>query len=354
MKLSVSSRAPLALLMAAVVILAGCSGSEKEEQRAERLWPVKVATVQSTNKVADRQFAGRVKAVQSVDLSFQVGGKLDKLNLREGEIIPKGTLIAELDDRDYRRRVKEARVNVELLEKTLNRQRSLASSKVISQQQLDETESNFDLAKVTLERAEQDLAYTKLTVPFDALATRQLVENYTNVQPGQPIVRLQNISEVRIQISVPEKMLATVNEEQISSVLAEFEFLPGEQFALQYREHQAEADSVTQTYAVELGMPRPQNVQILPGMTARVTVKMKESSGDFWIPLAAVQSNSEGKPYVWQINEDQSVSKVQVALGRTNGEAVQITKGLSAAMKLVAAGGQHLYDGAKVRNYVQH
>ncbi|GAB2883728.1 efflux RND transporter periplasmic adaptor subunit [Microbulbifer echini] len=353
MKLSVNSRIPMALLMAAAVILAGCSGSEKDEQQAERLWPVKVATVESTTKVADRQFAGRVKAVQSVDLSFQVGGKLAKLNIREGEIIPKDTLIAELDDRDYRRRVKETRVNVELLEKTLRRQRSLAGSKVISQQQLDETESNFDLAKVTLERAEQDLAYTQLRVPFDALATRQLVENYTNVQPGQAIVRLQNISEVRIQISVPEKMLATVNEEQISSVVAEFEFLPGKQFALKYREHQAEADNVTQTYAVELGMPRPQNVQILPGMTARVTVKMKEGSEDFWIPLAAVQSSSEGKPYVWKINEDQSVSRVQVALGRTNGEAIQITEGLSSAMKLVAAGGQHLYDGAKVRNYVQ-
>ncbi|BBM02882.1 efflux RND transporter periplasmic adaptor subunit [Microbulbifer sp. GL-2] len=353
MKLSVNSRFSLALLLASVAALAGCSGSEADEQQVEHLWPVKVATVTNVAEAADRQFAGRVKAVQSVDLSFQVGGKLDKLNIREGEIIPRGTLIAELDDRDYRRRVKEARVNVGLLEKTLKRQRSLAGSKVISQQQLDETESNFDLAKVTLEKAEQDLAYTQLRVPFDALATRQLVENYTNVQPGQAIVRLQNISEVRIQISVPEKLLATVNENQISSVTAEFEFLPGKTFALKYREHQAEADSVTQTYVVELGMPRPENVQILPGMTARVNVKLKEATGDFWIPLAAVQTGAGGKPYVWQINEDQSVSKVEVVLGITNGKAVQITDGLTPVMKLVAAGGQHLYDGAKVRNYAQ-
>ncbi|MFA0810094.1 efflux RND transporter periplasmic adaptor subunit [Microbulbifer epialgicus] len=353
MKLSVNSRISFALVVAAAAILAGCSGTEADEQQIERLWPVKVATVTNAAEVTDRQFAGRVKAVQSVDLSFQVGGKLDKLNIREGEIIPKGTLIAELDDRDYRRRVKEAKVNVELLEKTLKRQRSLAGSKVISQQQLDETESNFDLAKVTLEKVEQDLAYTQLRVPFDALATRQLVENYTNVQPGQAIVRLQNISEVRIQISVPEKLLATVHEDQISAITAEFEFLPGKEFALKYREHQAEADSVTQTYVVELGMPRPENVQILPGMTARVNVKLKEASGDFLIPLAAVQTDAEGQSYVWQINEDQTVSRVQVALGRTNGEAVQITDGLSPAMKLVAAGGQHLYDGAKVRNYAQ-
>ncbi|MDP5208687.1 efflux RND transporter periplasmic adaptor subunit [Microbulbifer sp. 2205BS26-8] len=317
------------------------------------LLPVKVATVTSGAESTGRQFAGRVKAVQSVDLSFQVGGKLDLLNFLEGEILPKGTLIAELDDRDYRRRVKEARVNVELLEKTLKRQRSLAGSKVVSQQQLDEVESNFNLAKVALEKAEQDLAYTKLRVPFDALATRQLVENYTNVQPGQAIVRLQNISEVRIQISVPEKMLATVSKDRISSVNAEFEFLPERAFALEYREHQTEADSVTQTYIVELGMPRPENVQILPGMTARVKVKLKEEKGGLWVPLAAVQTGADGNPYVWQINADQSVSRAPVALGRTDGESVQVVEGLSLAMKLVAAGGQHLYEGAKVRNYAQ-
>lgn len=353
MNLSIHCRCSLFLLMAAVVLFAGCSGSEADEQQMKHLLPVKVATVTSGAESTDRQFAGRVKAVQSVDLSFQVGGKLDRLNFLEGEILPKGTLIAELDDRDYRRRVKEARVNVELLEKTLKRQRSLAGSKVVSQQQLDEVESNFNLAKVALEKAEQDLAYTKLRVPFDALATRQLVENYTNVQPGQSIVRLQNISEVRIQISVPEKMLATVSKDRISSVNAEFEFLPERAFALEYREHQAEADSVTQTYIVELGMPRPENVQILPGMTARVKVKLKEEKGDLWVPLAAVQTGADGNPYVWQINADQSVSRAPVALGRTDGESVQVVEGLSPAMKLVAAGGQHLYDGAKVRNYAQ-
>ncbi|WP_444916700.1 efflux RND transporter periplasmic adaptor subunit [Microbulbifer sp. JMSA003] len=354
MNISPRSRFSLAVLIAAVAVLAGCSESKTEQAQAEHVWPVKVATVASNNQVKDRQFAGRVKAVQSVDLSFQVGGKLDKLTIREGEIIPKGTLIAELDQRDYLRRVKEARLNVELLEKTLNRQRSLAGSKVISQQQLDETKSNFDLAKVTLERAEQDLAYTQLRVPFDALATRQLVENYTNVQAGQAIVRLQNISEVRIQISVPEKLLATVNEEQVNSMTAEFEFLPGKEFPLTYREHQAEADSVTQTYVVEFGMPRPENVQILPGMTARVSVKLNKASGDLWVPLSAVQTGPEGKPYVWQINADQSVSKASVILGRTDGESVQIKDGISPSMKLVATGGQHLYDGAKVRNYAQH
>ena len=351
MKLFANVRPALLFIFLAGAGITACSEQKNGQQGTERVWPVKVAAVSSEGANTQRQFAGRVKAVQTVDLSFQVGGKLAKLHFREGEIIPKGRLIASLDDRDFQRRVKEARVNLQLLEKTLNRQRALKASNVISEQQLDETETNYDLAKVALENAQQDLAYTKLTVPFDALVTRKLVENYTNVQRGQGVVRLQNVSEVRVQVSVPERLLATIDAERVDSITASFEFIPGQEFPLEYREHQAEADNVTQTYVVELGMPRPENVQILPGMTARVNLKLNQAAGDTRAPLSAVQTNADGVPFVWQINEDHSVSLAPVELGATDGDSVQISSGVEPGTRIVAAGGQHLYEGAKVRDY---
>ncbi|GAA5524414.1 toluene efflux pump periplasmic linker protein TtgG [Microbulbifer aestuariivivens] len=345
------SRLTLVLLLALTVALAACSDSSGDDQPAERVWPVKIASVAGAEEMSARQFAGRVIAVQTLDLSFQVGGKLKEMKFSEGEIIPRGKLIAALDDQDFRRRVREATVNLELLAKTLERQRALKARNVISAQQLDETQSNYDLAKVAQENAEQDLAYTRLTAPFDALVTRQLVENFTNVQRGEGVVRLQDVSEVRVQVSVPEKLLATIDAAHVESISASFDFLPGREFPLQYRQHQAEADSVTQTYVVELGMPRPQNVQVLPGMTARVKLRLKQDQDALRVPLAAVQTNADGTPYVWQINSDQSVSRVAVELGGTDGSFVEINNGLQPGSRVVAAGGQHLYEGARVRDY---
>ncbi|WP_226668643.1 efflux RND transporter periplasmic adaptor subunit [Microbulbifer aggregans] len=354
MKLTGSFRFPaFLLLIAAAASFVGCTDAKNDANEAERQWPVKVATVASNGNTGLRHFAGQVKAVQTLDMSFQVGGQLDKLPLKEGEVIPKGKVIAALDDRDYRRQVKEARVRLELLQKTLDRQRSLAERKIISVQALDETESNYDLAKVALENAEQQLAYATLRAPFDAIVTRRLVENHTNVQAGKGIVRLQDISEVRIQVSVSEKLMATVNRSQVDAITATFEFLPGREFPLEYRELQTEANEVTQTYMVELGMPRPEQVQILPGMTARVNLKFNATKGDLRIPLSAVQTSADGASYVWLINDEQRVTRTPVELGRTDGELVQVTAGLEPSMKLVAAGGQHLYEGALVRNYLQ-
>ena len=341
------------LLIAMAAGFAGCSESKSDENQTERQWPVKVVVVASNENTGLRHFAGQVKAVQTLDMSFQVGGQLDSLPLKEGEVIPRGKVIAALDARDYRRQVKEAKVRLELLRKTLDRQRSLAARKIISVQALDETESNYDLARVALENAEQRLAYATLHAPFDAIVTKRLVENHTNVQAGQGIVRLQDISEVRVQVSVPEKLLATVNRSQVDAITATFEFLPGREFPLEYRELQTEANEVTQTYVVELGMPRPEQVQILPGMTARVNLRFNTSTDALQVPLSAVQTSPQGSPFVWLINEDQHVTGKPVELGRTDGERVQVTAGLEPAMRLVAAGGQHLYEGAWVRNYAQ-
>lgn len=354
MNISGSACCLMSLLLAVAMAVSGCSGpADGEPVAAEREWPVKVATVVTSDALDQRQFAGRVKAVQTVDLSFQVGGKLSELHFREGEIIPEGQLIAALDESDFVREVKRARFNLELLEKTLARQRSLAEHNMISSQQLDETRTRYELARVALEKAEQDLSYTRLKAPFDALVTRQLVDNYTNVQAGQGIVRLQDVSEVRVQVSVPEKLLAAVSGDRLHAVSATFELLPGQEFPLEYREHQSEADSVTQTYVVELGMPQPENAQILPGMTARVTLKLAQARDHLWVPLSAVQSRADGAPYIWRINPDRMVSRVPVQLGRTDGELVEVTRGVELSMKLVAAGGQHLYEGARVRDYAQ-
>ncbi|WOX06910.1 efflux RND transporter periplasmic adaptor subunit [Microbulbifer pacificus] len=354
MKLTGSFRFPsLLLLIAAAAGFAGCTDSKSDASEAERQWPVKVATVASNGNSGLRHFAGQVKAVQALDMSFQVGGQLDTLPLKEGEVVQKGKIIAALDDRDYRRQVKEAQVRLELLQKTLERQRSLAERKIISVQALDETESNYNLAKVALENAEQRLAYATLRAPFDAIVTKRLVENHTNVQTGQGIVRLQDISEVRIQVSVSEKLLATVDRSQVDAITATFEFLPGKEFPLEYRELQAEANEVTQTYVVELGMPRPEQVQILPGMTARVNLKFNTAKSAMRIPLSAVQTAADGTAFVWVINDEQRVNRTPVELGRTDGEQVQVTSGLEPAMNLVAAGGQHLYEGAQVRNYAK-
>lgn len=114
-------------------------------------------------------------------------------------------------------------------------------------------------------RAPAELAYTSLYAPFDALIARRLVENHTTLPPNAEVVRIQDISELRIRINVPEALMQHLDGEHGFNAEAEIATLPGERIALEYREHITEPDEVAQTYQVEFAPAEGEH----PGGAAR-------------------------------------------------------------------------------------
>lgn len=338
------------------VLTLGCQHAEEESERQgaqDKIFPVKTLTVNANADYVTRQFTGRVKAVQTIDLSFQVAGKLHQLHFNEGSIVPKGELLAELDSHDFILRQKEARVDVERLTKALKRQKNLLNKKATSQEIYDRTEAELKLAHVALENADQNYKYHRIYAPFDALMTRRLTENFHNINVGQPIVRVQDLSEIRIEISVTQKQLATIKPENLRSITASFEFLPGKTFPLTYRKHQTEADSVTQTYITELAMTPVKDVRLLPGMSASVETIIAQPQANTFIPVTSLVADENSQYFVWLISkEDARITRQAVEVGAMQGEYVEITQGLSSNMEIVAAGVNRLFDGAKVKNYL--
>lgn len=147
---------------------------------------------------------------------------------------------------------------------------------MVSEQQYDNAKAERDLAAVALEQAEARLEDTRLTAPYDAVVTRRLVDGFTFIAAGTTVVRIQDLSEVRLAVNAPEALVTRVAQTDIASVEATFPNLPGRTFPLEYREQSTEIDAVTQTYRVVLGMPRPEGANILPGMTASVRVELRD------------------------------------------------------------------------------
>jgi len=182
------------------------------------------------------------------------------------------------------------------------------------------------------------------------------VENFEEVQAKQPIVSLQDISQIEILINVPETVMATIKAGEVPEVFARFDTAPGRQFPLTVKEYSTQADPQTQTYQVVLLMPQPESVSILPGMTA--TVVGTQSGGKdepIILPAIAVLEDAEGNAYVWIFNEkDETVQKRKVTVGRMTGSAnINILEGISGGEKIVTAGLTKLREGMKVRIWAE-
>ncbi|WP_035901060.1 efflux RND transporter periplasmic adaptor subunit [Labrenzia sp. DG1229] len=316
--------------------------------------PAKIFTVTDQIGLVERRFAGRVAAVQTVDLSFQVPGKLLQLPVLESQQVKKGDLIASLDTTDYDRAVREATINVEQARRELDRLGTLKDRSVISQSSYDEQKNEYDLAIERLREARQNLEYTSLEAPFDGIMSLRLVDNFTTVSVGTPVVRMHDVSEVQVDINVAEALFGRVTASEVSSIEAKFPAYGEKLFPLQYREHSSQVDDVAQTYRITLAMPREGVSQLAPGMTASVIVKLVpeglELGEQFLVPTASVAIDGEGETYVWKFAEDTgSVSKQPVEIGTIMGDYIPVRTGLEPGDEIVSAGVAYLSDGQVVR-----
>jgi RND family efflux transporter MFP subunit len=350
----------LSLVFALAVLVPACTensaeapGTQSQGQTQTDSRPVRVMTVEDAVSRQTRRFSGRVKAVQTVDLSFQVDGELIKLPVFESQRVPMGELIAALDPTDYERQVREATVRRDLAQQKLDRVQQLRRRDVASQESLDNAKAEYDLAAVALDTAKRNLAYTEIRAPFDALITRRLVDNFTFLQAGTQVVRIQDVSEVRVDINVPEALFSAVRRNEVEKIEVIFPAFPEKRFPLSFRENQTEADPVTQTYPVTLGMAPPEDLNILPGMTASVEVQISRDSsqaGGLIVPTSAIAADADKHSYVWLFDAASAkVSKRPVSVGRIRGDFALVTSGIEPGDKIVTAGVSFLVDGQTVR-----
>ena len=334
-----------------LVLLTGCTAEQASIPADQSIRPARIFLVNTARTDVRHEFVGRVEASQTVDVSFEVGGPLALLPVREGQTIPRGDLIAALDATDYSLAVREAEVQLRLARQDLDRKRQLLAESGISRSIVDDAQAQFELRQVALERARENLSDTRITAPFDAYVARRFTDNHAIVKPGDPIVRLMDLNELFVVANVPESIIATVTTERVLDTHAEFAFIPGRKFDLEYLENRGESSAVAQTFEVTFVMPRPTEWNILPGMTATLTVELDPANVDsVTIPSSALVAGTEGRFHVWRYDPaTQDVHRIAVEIGEPIAGGISIRSGLGDGDLIVASGAAHLQAGMKVR-----
>jgi RND family efflux transporter MFP subunit len=150
--------------------------------------------------------------------------------------------------------------------------------------------------------------------------------------------------------------MAQMRDRENVDIFAEFDAVTGNRYPLEVKEFSTDADPATQTYQVVLVMDQPEEANILPGMTAKVTAKSMEStSGDststISVPAIAVLNDADGKNYLWIFNRDsKTVTKTPIELGNLEGSKnALVIGGLQGGEEIVISGVTKLHDGMEVR-----
>lgn len=342
-------------ITATFTTLLACSDPAAENQAPEQARPAQLMSVQESTGPRLREFPGVVEAAKVAKLTFRVAGEVTQLPARPGAKVEQGDLIARLDPTDYQLAVDQAKARYELASSQHQRNKVLVKEGVMSAAQFDQVKSELAVAKSNYETAKANLRYTRLTAPFDGVVANLAVEAYENVQAKQPIVTLQISNAIDVSIQVPETLFAKVKRQTDYQPEIRFDAAPELTFPAHIKEWNSQSDGATNSYEVVFTLPEPNEVNILPGMTATVIVDINQVIGVMQkgvvVPTKAVFTDNADDAYVWVVDDEMRVQKRRVTLGSMTNEGLTVVEGLSAKETIVTAGVHQLKEGQHVREW---
>jgi membrane fusion protein, multidrug efflux system len=366
-----------AVVVVCLTLLAACDRSPERQVEAVEPRPVKMVTVGVAASVTQRSFPGTVRAARRAELAFQVSGTLTQLSVGEGQEVREGEVLAQLDQRDFENSLRSAQGQFGNVRAALESARSeyerilrirkqdpgaTSESMVVKRREaMDRASAELESVQAAVDGARDKLGYTSLHAPFSGIVSRRHVENFQEVQAKEPIISLDDISSLEILVDLPESVVARINEPsertgKQAPVHAEFAALPDREFPLIVKEFSTRADPKTQTFQVVFEMEKPDDVSILPGMTALIVGSAQQGvndDGNFIIPAVAVFGDEMGVSHVWVVQpETLAVERRKIVTGELTGEAgIRVVEGLAAGETVAVSGAGQLRDGMRVKPF---
>jgi RND family efflux transporter MFP subunit len=348
----------LAALGLYAVFLAAC---EKETVEApEVVRPVRILTIAGLQAGATLSYPGEIQGAQNAELAFEVAGRLIELPAEEGIDVTQNQLLARLDPADYQSALDAAQARFNSAKDTFDRYSEVFERGAISRQEFDNARRQIEVQRADLTSAKKALSDTQLRAPFAGRIGRTYVNNFNNVQAKQPILVMQDLTQLEIVVNIPEQDwlrakpgLTLTQRNERAKLEVSLSTLPDRSFPASITEIAASADPVTRTFAAHALFDPPGDVTILPGMSATLTVRVPsdiEGIGSaLQIPANAIVGGDDGGSYVWKVDAaTMTVSLAPVTAGQLSGSEIDILEGLATGDRIAVSGVQHLADGMKI------
>ena len=347
----------LAMIVLAPLALSACS--KKEEATAAPPRPVRTLTVEKSEAGTPIVMTGRIEAKDEVNLAFRISGRLLENNLRQGDRVEAGQVVARLEPQNEQNTLRAAEAASAVAEAALTQAQNHFDRQDTLLNQGWTTRANHDLALKALQtaQAQVDAAQAQLKTAHDLVSFTQLDADAPGVvtavgpragavvQAGQMIATLARKDGRDAVFDVPQQVLRSAPPDP--EVIVRLTSDPSVVAHGRIREVAPEADPVTRTFEVRVGLTDPPPAMLL-GATVNGQVEMP-ATPVVDIPASALARVNQ-HPAVWIVDPaTMTVTPRNVEVLRFDPGTVAVASGLDTGEIVVTAGVQALYPGQKVR-----
>ena len=334
--------------------VSACGGAEAESAElaqgasatpTARVINVEVRSLGTETFQEQIRLTGVVQPNRDVMVSAEEGGAIVELLVEKGVQVAVGTPLARIDARILTSQVDQARAQSELAEETWQRrQRLWEQDRVGSELAYLQARSEARQTAAALEALEQRLSRTLVKAPIDGIIDDRMVELGALVSVGTPIVRIVDVTPLKVMAGVPERYALDVSRG--ASGLVAFDIFPDESFEARVNFVGTTVDQQSRTFMVELTLT-DQRGAIKPQMVANLVINRQAIDDAIVVPQAALIRKEDG--YVVYLADGETARAREVILGPSQQNRVVIREGVSPGDQLIVVGQHTVADGDRIR-----
>lgn len=359
-------------ILACLILLTGACSSEKTAAPAtpETVRDVQIVTLQSTTLPLTYDAVGTVRPVQSAQVAAQTIGNIVRINVREGDHVSRGQVLAVIDDSQSKagleratagqnaadQEIAAADAELAFAESTLKRYQTLYDRKSVSPHEYDEVKTRFEAAKArkaqalasksgaeaAVSQARTSFGYTQVRAPFDGIVTAKLAETGNLALPGVPLFVVEDPTRFRLEATVDERGITAVKLGE--PVPVRVDSLGGKSFEGKVVQVVPAADPSSRTILVKVELPK--HPALRSGLFGRAQFALGTHNG-LPVPNAAVVRRGSMQA-VYVLGSDQIASLRYITLGNQIDNNFEVLSGLETGERVVANPGDRELNGKRV------
>lgn len=325
------------------MLLTSCASKKKEEIESKgtdaKQVPVKVISIQPQKFEEYLTFysklAGRIENTKT----SMVGDRIEKIYVRPGQYVKAGQVVLQFPTDNPSLQYQQAKAAYENALKTYNRFKELLKTGEVSQQNFDNVETQYLVAKRNYESLKQILY---VEAPISGYLSNLYVTEGQEISVGKPLFTISVLDKVRAIAYANEREVQFLRIGMDGKIIWSDKEYPCKVISVAMK-----MDDSIKGFRVEFEARNPK-LELKSGVTVEIKVKIYEKENAIVIPKVLIEKDENGNPYVF-VEESGIAKKRFVQLGKTSGVNVEIVSGLNYGDRLIVEGRNLLDEGTKVK-----
>ena len=310
---------------------------------------VSVATLKDTmfNHYLDIQ--GSVETKENILIQPEMPGTLVALNVKAGQRVSKGQLLARVDDGGSSQQVASLETQYQLAKTTFERQKNLWSQKIGSEIQYLQAQTQMLSLQRSVAQAKAMLSKTEIRAPFSGTIDEVFVERGQVVSAGpQGLMRIVNLNNMYVSTSIPESYIGKL---KVGTQVDVFLTSLNKNYKGKVRQIGNFINPNNRSFGIEVSIPNPENL-LRPNQVAKLKVIDYTVKNAIVVPSNVIQEDGKGNQFVFVASNSDgktaTAKKAMVTIGKSSDNVTEILSGLSANDIIVIEGVNTISEGMKL------